>query len=376
MELKEEFNFYGSFCLSKIKIITVIGARPQFIKASSLSREIAKHNDIEEIIIHTGQHYDANMSNVFFEELEIPKPKYNLGIGGGTHGQNTGRMLEGIEKILIDEKPNYLLVYGDTDSTLAASLAASKLHISVIHIEAGLRSFNKKMPEELNRILTDHVSEYLFTPTETATKHLLNEGIKKDKIYQVGDIMYDTALYFGDKADKESKILDTLNLIEKDFYLVTVHRQENTDDKTRLENIFNGLNSLSSKNKIVLPLHPRTRKKLLEFGLDKLLNNLIITEPLGYLDMVKLEKNAKGIITDSGGIQKEAFFYGVPCFTLRDETEWVELVDIGVNKLIHNNENIYSQLINSKINEFNFNSNIYGLGNTSELIINELLSQD
>lgn len=372
MEQKEGYNFYGSFCLNKMKITTVIGARPQFIKASSLSREISKHDNIEEIIIHTGQHYDANMSDVFFTELEIPKPKYNLGIGGGSHGQNTGRMIEGIEKILIEENPNYLLVYGDTDSTLAGALAGSKIHIPVIHIEAGLRSFNKNMPEEINRILTDHCSDFLFTPTQTATKHLLNEGVNKNKIYQVGDIMYDTALYFGVKADKESKALDTYNLDTKDYYLVTIHRQENTDDKVRLENIFDGLNKLADEHNIILPLHPRTKKKLNDFGLEKLLKNLIITEPLGYLDMVKLEKNAKGIITDSGGIQKEAFFYSVPCFTLRDETEWVELIEIGVNKLIKNNKNIKEQITETKFNSNNFTSNIYGLGNTSELIIKEL----
>ena len=357
--------------MNRIKIITVIGARPQFIKASSLSREIAKYNNIEEIIIHTGQHYDANMSDVFFEELEIPKPKYSLGIGGGTHGQNTGRMIEKIEEILIKENPNYLLVYGDTDSTLAGALAATKIHVPVIHIEAGLRSFNKRMPEEINRILTDHCADLLFTPTETASSNLINEGIGKEKIYNVGDIMYDTALYFGNKAEKESKILNKLNI--NNYYLVTIHRQENTDDKKRLENIFTGLNKLAIENNVLLPLHPRTKKKLNEFNLNILLDNIIIIEPVGYLDMVMLEKNAKGIITDSGGIQKEAFFYGVPCFTLRDETEWIELVKIGVNKLIENNESIYEQIIKSEFKN-NFGSKIYGDGNTSELIIRRILN--
>ena len=357
-----------------MKIITVIGARPQFIKASALSREINKNKNINEIIIHTGQHYDSNMSDIFFDELEIPKPKYNLGIGGGTHGQNTGRMIEGIENILIAEKPDYLIVYGDTDSTLAGALAAVKIHIPVIHIEAGLRSFNKRMPEEINRILTDNSSKLLFTPTETAVNNLLNEGFNKNNIFNVGDIMFDTALYFGKKADEESNIINKLNIENNNYYLVTIHRQENTDDLKRLSNIFKGLNKLSNINKIVLPLHPRTKKKISEYNLEHLLNNIIITEPLGYLDMVKLEKNAKGIITDSGGIQKEAFFYSVPCFTLRDETEWIELVNLEVNTLINNNENMYESIIKAKQNSDNFSKSIYGVGNTSQLIIEKLIS--
>lgn len=352
----------------------MIGARPQFIKASALSREIIKNNSINEVIIHTGQHYDANMSEIFFDELEIPKPKYNLGIGGGTHGQNTGRMIEGIENILLIEKPDYLIVYGDTDSTLAGALAAVKIHIPVVHIEAGLRSFNKKMPEEINRILTDNCSDLLFTPTETAVNNLLNEGFNNNIIHNVGDIMYDTALYFGGIADNKSNIIEKLNVNLNNYYLVTIHRQENTDDKNRLFNILNGLNKLAKNYQVVLPIHPRTKKKIFEFNLEYLLENIIVTEPLGYLDMVKLEKNAKGIITDSGGIQKEAFFYNIPCFTLRDETEWVELINLEVNTLIKNDENIYESILEAKHKLFNFNKNIYGDGNTSKLIVEKLIS--
>ncbi len=312
------------------KIAIVVGARPQFIKAATVSRTLAAEG-IHEILIHTGQHFDTNMSDVFFEELEIARPAYHLGIGGGSHGQNTGRMIEAIERVLLDEKPEWVLVYGDTDSTLAGALAAVKLHIPVAHVEAGLRSFNRRMPEEINRVLTDHVSSLLFAPTESAVRHLAAEGITGDVVRRVGDVMYDAALFYGTKADAVSEVLARLGLARRDYVLATIHRAENTDDGKRLEAILEGL-SLSGQ-KVVLPLHPRTRASIASHGL-MLPANVQAIDPVGYLDMVMLEKHASLIATDSGGVQKEAFFYRVPCVTLRDETEWVELVDSGWNRLV------------------------------------------
>jgi UDP-GlcNAc3NAcA epimerase len=315
-----------------IKIATIIGARPQFIKAATVSRTFRSHYpDVREVLIHTGQHYDQNMSNVFFDELDIPRPDYNLGIGGGSHGQNTGRMIEQVEGVLMAEKPNWVLVYGDTDSTLAGTLAAAKLHIPVAHVEAGLRSFNRKMPEEINRILTDHASDLLFTPTDTATLNLQNEGVVGDKVHQVGDVMYDAALYYAENATQNSSILDDLNLDPKSYILATIHRAENTDDTLRMRNILDGF--ATSTRPIILPLHPRTRRRLVEFG-HSLPATVRVIEPVGYLDMVMLEINAALIATDSGGIQKEAYFHSVPCITLREETEWVELVETGANRLV------------------------------------------
>jgi len=314
-----------------VKIATVIGARPQFIKASMVSREISKYDDIEEIIIHTGQHFDEKMSNIFFEEMEVPEPDYNLDIHSLPHGAMTGRQLEEIEKLLIKEKPDWVLVYGDTNSTLAGSLAAVKLQIPLAHVEAGLRSFNRNMPEEVNRVLTDHISDLLFTPTSTGFKNLKNEGIEQSKIEKVGDVMYDAALHFGQIAENRSKILEKLNLEPKKYILSTVHRQENTDDPVRLKNIFSAFSEAPMS--VVIPLHPRTKKKLVDNKIS--INGQIKPiDPVGYLDMVSLEKNAHIIATDSGGIQKEAYFYGVPCITLREETEWVELVEIGVNTIV------------------------------------------
>lgn len=316
-----------------LKVLTVIGARPQFIKAAVVSRVLRTTPGLREVLVHTGQHYDDNMSRVFFEELEIPEPDYHLGIGGGTHGQNTGRMLEAIERVLFEEKPDWVLVYGDTDSTLAGALAAAKLHIPVAHVEAGLRSFNRRMPEEINRVLTDHISDLLFAPTETAVKNLLREGISPDKIHLVGDVMYDAALYYGEKAEKHSQILKRLGLVPKGYILATVHRAENTDDPNRLRVILEALAEVHREVPVVFPVHPRTRRRTEVYGLQNWLDKLLVIEPVGYLDMVMLEKNARLIATDSGGVQKEAFFYRVPCVTLRDETEWVELVDLGWNIL-------------------------------------------
>jgi UDP-N-acetylglucosamine 2-epimerase len=318
--------------MSKI-VLTVIGARPQFIKAAPVSKALITAG-LQEVIVHTGQHYDENMSDLFFEELEIPKPEYNLGVGSMGHGAQTGKMLLEIEKIILDIKPDVLLVYGDTNSTLAGSLAAVKLHIPVAHVEAGLRSRNRKMPEEINRILTDHSSEILFPSTSIGYDNLLNEGIPKEKIHNVGDVMYDTALYYGNISKSKSKILERLGLKPRNYILSTVHRAENTDYRNRLENIFASLNEISKEKKVVLPLHPRTKNCLEKAGFsDELTENILFIEPVGYLDMVNLEQNAYMIITDSGGIQKEAFFHKVPCITMRDETEWLELIDTGWNRL-------------------------------------------
>jgi UDP-GlcNAc3NAcA epimerase len=312
-------------------IVTIVGARPQFIKAATVSRELRSHKSThKETIIHTGQHYDENMSNVFFRDLEIPQPNYNLGIGGGTHGQNTGRMLEAIEKVLIDEKPDTVLVYGDTDSTLAGGLAASKLGIPVAHVEAGLRSFNRNMPEELNRIITDHISDLLFTPTIIGYKNLRNEGIDEGLIHLVGDVMYDAVLYYRNKSI-EPPWFASLRLQLGGFVLCTIHRAENADNSARLSAIFQGLGEVDTP--VILPLHPRTKKKIKEFNIA-LPENIYLTDPVGYLEMVWLEANCRSVATDSGGVQKEAYFFGKPCVTLRDETEWLELVDIKANFVV------------------------------------------
>ena len=318
-----------------MKIITIVGARPQFIKAAAVSQKLRTISDIREVLVHTGQHYDGNMSDVFFQELGIQPPDYHLGIGSQTHGAQTGRMLEAIEKVLLSENPDWVIVYGDTNSTLAGAIAAVKLHIRVAHVEAGLRSFNRRMPEEINRVLTDHASELLFAPTKAAVANLRAEGICEEKVHLVGDVMYDAALYYAAKADQKSSILEDLKLAPQGYILATIHRAENTDDSSRLQAIFAGLAAVAAKIPVVLPLHPRTRSALLrEDLLEDVSKSLQLIEPLGYLDMVMLEKNARLIATDSGGVQKEAFFYRVPCVTLREETEWVELVESGWNQLL------------------------------------------
>lgn len=318
-----------------MKIVTIVGARPQFIKAAAVSRVIRDDyaNKIEEVLVHTGQHYDDNMSKVFFEELDIPHPKYNLEISGGQHGAMTGRMLEAIEKVLLEEKPDWVLIYGDTNSTLAAALAAAKMHIPVAHVEAGLRSFNMRMPEEINRILADRVSSLLFCPTETAVNNLKSEGVT-NSVHNVGDVMYDVALFYRDRARQQSVILNNLSLAKGGFALATCHRAENTDDPQRLGEILSALAKVAIELPVVFPIHPRTRKLVDEYGLSRHLASLIVTEPLPFLDMVALEQAANLILTDSGGVQKEAFFYGVPCITMRDETEWVETVELGWNKIV------------------------------------------
>ena len=340
--------------MSRIKLLTIIGARPQIIKAAALSRAIRTHfaEQIEEVIVHTGQHYDEGMSAVFFEELGVPKENYNLNIGSKSHGHQTGQMLAGIEDILLKEKPDALVVYGDTNSTLAGALAAAKLLIPVIHIEAGLRSFNKSMPEEINRIGADHVSTLLFSPSETGFVNLVREGFEptnagpytadNPKIYHCGDLMLDNSLYFGDISDKKSTVINQLGLKGKNFILATIHRNANTDDANRLSALFLALNNISIENNlpVVLPLHPRTRKMLdthlhieVKTAVEKN-TAFMITDPVGFLDMVALEKQAQMVITDSGGVQKEAYFFKKPCIILRPETEWVEIVDAGAAILV------------------------------------------
>lgn len=357
--------------MAKTKIVTIIGARPQFIKAAVVSRALRTfETTAEEKIIHTGQHFDANMSDIFFEELDIPRPHFHLGVGGGTHAQNTGRMMEKIEAVLLEEKPSMVLVYGDTDSTLAGAVAAVKLHIPVAHVEAGLRSFNKKMPEEINRILTDHAADILFTPTATATTHALAEGIAKEKIQQVGDVMYDAALYYSSKVN--SDILGRLAIESKQFILTTLHRAENVDDKNRLQQILNGL--AKSNMQVILPMHPRTKKRLQEFGL-LLPPNITIIDPTGYLEMIMLEKHAALIATDSGGVQKEAYFHKTPCVTMRDETEWVELVESGANILTGANENKIEAAIQQSllIPQDIFSQPLYGNGDAGLLIAKAII---
>lgn len=316
-----------------MRIVTILGARPQFIKASVVSAEIARSGTVEEIVVHTGQHFDANMSSVFFAELGMADPRYHLGIHGGKHGAMTARMLQGIEEILLQEQPDAVLVYGDTNSTLAGALAAAKLHIPVAHVEAGLRSFNMRMPEEINRILTDRVSNWLFAPTEIAVAHLRREGIDSGHVHEVGDVMYDVALHHGERAARLHGD-DANALPTKGYVLVTVHRAENTDDPERLRAIVDALVRVADEIPVLWPLHPRTRGALERAGLLAHVEARVhLAQPLGYLDMVRAERNAAVIATDSGGVQKEAFFHRAPCVTLRDETEWVELVDAGWNRL-------------------------------------------
>lgn len=349
-----------------MKILTILGARPQFIKAGSVSREIALHTEIEEVIVHTGQHYDTNMSDIFFQELKIPKPNYYLGIGGKSHGSMTGQMIEKIEEVALKENPDWIMVYGDTNSTLAGAIVASKLQIKLAHIEAGLRSFNMKMPEEINRILTDRVSNILFCPTDTAVTNLQNEGFRKFKckIIKTGDVMLDGASFYRGLAVKPN-----IN-IQSDFVLCTIHRAENTDDKINLLAIFEALEEISTKDQVILPLHPRTKKMVESLNID--IHNLTIIDPVGYLEMVWLIDNCSIILTDSGGLQKEAYFFSKHCLTLRNETEWVELVEIGANTLVGAHKN---KIVNEYKNRKTFQKNkesLYGDGNASKLIINEL----
>lgn len=313
--------------MSQKTILTVVGARPQFIKAAPVSRALA--SSFHEVLVHTGQHYDQGMSDVFFEEMEMRPPDFHLGAGGGTHAEQTGKMLIEIEKILESVKPAYVLVYGDTNSTLAGALAAAKLHVPVAHVEAGLRSYNRIMPEEINRVLTDHMSSLLFCPTQAAVNNLVKEGITRG-VHRVGDVMYDALLHNLARARRRSKILPTLGLEKGAFALATVHRAANTDDPARMRAILDALGSLASP--VVFPVHPRTRKMIHELDLS-VSDNVRLIEPVGHFDVLILQENANCILTDSGGMQKEAYLLGVRCITLREETEWVETVQAGWNLL-------------------------------------------
>lgn len=359
---------------TNMKIITVIGARPQFVKAAALSRELAKYQNIEEILIHTGQHFDSNMSEVFFEEMEIPKPKYNLDINSVGHGAMTGRMLEGIEEILLLEKPDLLLVYGDTNSTIAGALAAKKLHIKVAHVEAGLRSFNMDMPEEVNRILTDRISDYLFCPTQTAIDNLMKEGYKNinSKIIKSGDVMQDAAEFYAQKSVEKSNVIEKNKL--DDFILTTLHRAENTDNIDKLAEIVNALNEIhSSICPIVLPIHPRTKAKLAANNLEL---NVTLIDPVGYFDMIELIKNSKLVMTDSGGLQKEAFFFKKNCVTIRDQTEWVELINSDVNILVQTKQSDIVKTVQKMLTKSSdFNMDLYGSGKACRNIV-EVIKKD
>ena len=348
------------------KIVTVIGARPQFIKAAAVSREISKHHEVEEVLVHTGQHFDDSMSQVFFDELDIAPPAHNLGIQAVGHGAMTGRMLEKLEEVIQQERPDWVLVYGDTNSTLAGALSAAKLHVSVAHVEAGLRSFNRRMPEEINRVVTDHLSDMLLAPTSNAVENLAREGIGSTQVHLVGDVMYDIALYYADRAVKSSRILERLGLTAKGYVLATVHRAENTDDRQRLRAIVDGLAQVALDLPVVLPLHPRSRAALAANDLlDRAGERLTLLEPVGYLDMVMLEKSAAAVATDSGGVQKEAYFHGVPCVTLREETEWVELVDLGWNRLAPPGTARIVESVREALSSTGRSSEPYGRGDAS-----------
>jgi UDP-N-acetylglucosamine 2-epimerase len=341
---------------SFMKIVTIVGARPQFVKAGAVNRAIVELNKrgkrIREIWVHTGQHYDYLMNKVFFEELKLPNPDYHLGVGSGSHAKQTGLILERIEVVLQKEKPEVVMVYGDTNSTLAGALAAAKLKIPVAHVEAGLRSYNQNMPEEINRLLTDHLSTLLFCPTTQSVRNLLKEGIKDGEtkvVKKVGDVMYDSILYYSKIAERKSSILKDLGLLTPNsvrairesplhrtpnYYLATLHRAENTDDPKKLKSIFGALNEIGEKTPVILPLHPRTKKMMKVYRLFSKFKDIRFIEPVSYLGMLQLEKNAKAILTDSGGVQKESYWFGVPCFTLREETEWVETIKSKWNSLV------------------------------------------
>jgi UDP-GlcNAc3NAcA epimerase len=352
--------------MAPVKIVTVVGARPQFVKAAVVSQALAEFG-AHEVLVHTGQHHDAGMSDVFFDELDLPDPAHYLGISGGSHGRMTGRMLEAIEAVLQGEQPDWCLVYGDTNSTLAGALAAVKLHVPLAHIEAGLRSWNRRMPEEVNRVLTDHAADVLLAPTQNAVTNLTLEGLA-DRCHNVGDVMYDAALHFGERAAMRNT-LRQLCLERGAFVLATVHRAENTDCPGRLAAIANALIEVSAQLRVVLPLHPRTREALVRGGLmARLEQSVLVVHPVGFLDMMLLQQSAALIATDSGGVQKEAFFFGVPCVTLRDETEWVELVDLGWNTLASPNDAALASVILSRIGSSGRNAQPYGDGSASRAI--------
>jgi UDP-GlcNAc3NAcA epimerase len=372
-----------------MKMVTIVGARPQFIKAAAIRRAIQKINRrkrrIQEILVHTGQHYDTMMDKVFFEELNLPKPDYHLGVGSGSHAEQTGKMLERIERVLEKERPETVMVYGDTNSTLAGALAAAKLKIPVAHVEAGLRSYNPAMPEEINRLLTDHLSTFLFCPTDQAVRNLLKEGIKDGGtriVKNVGDVMYDSILYYSKIAEKKSTILHGLNLVNPQsairnpqYYLATLHRAKNTDDPKVLNSILKALNEIGRNTFVVLPLHPRTKKMIKAYHLFSEFKNIKFIGPVSYLDMLKLGKNAKAILTDSGGVQKEAYWFGVPCLTLREETEWVETIKSGWNVLVGTStERIVKEVSHTEgRRRYRKGNKIFGDGEASQRIVRILI---
>ena len=334
-----------------------------------LSKAWGKHPIAHELLVHTGQHYDNDMSDVFFDELDLPKPDYNLGIGSGTHGQQTGRMLESLEQVIIEEKPDWMVVYGDTNSTLAGALAAAKLHVPVAHVEAGLRSFNRKMPEEINRLVADQLSTVRFTPTETASINLINEGFAPQSIHQVGDVMFDAVKHYGERAERNSRITTTVGVEKKAFVLATIHRAENTDCPDRLRAIVSGLEAIHKEIPVIWPLHPRTRNALASHGMEP---GMQLMEPVGYLDILELERSAAVVVTDSGGVQKEAFFQQTPCVTVRTETEWVELIESGWNRLANpqNTDHIVSSIRAAlDSNSVTLSNDIYGDGHAADRIV-------
>lgn len=378
----------------KKRIVTIVGARPQIIKSSAISRAIQTNfnDDLEEIIVHTGQHYDENMSEVFFTEMGIPKPNYNLEVGSGSHGVQTAKMLEGLEAIFIKEKPNAVLVYGDTNSTLAGALAAVKIHVPVVHVEAGLRSFNKAMPEEVNRITCDHVSTLLFTPTITGLENLKHEGFKlhdihkatanHPKVFHCGDVMYDNSLYFSEISDNKSTILNDLSLESNNYILTTIHRDSNTDIAENMEQIFSALLDIEKESglTIVLPIHPRTKSKMKDQLSENLYTeieknaNFRIIPPAGFIDIIALEKNARLIITDSGGLQKEAFFFKKPCLILRPQTEWVEIVENGNAILVDSSKKRILEGFTVLLNKSDFSyPELYGDGKAAEFICEKII---
>ncbi len=362
-----------------MKVATVVGARPQFVKAAILLKAFGTTQQIENVLVHTGQHYDADMSRVFFEELEIPAPQHHLHVGSGSHGSQTGRMLEGLEHVFQLENPDWVLVLGDTNSTIAGALAAVKLHMPVAHVEAGLRSFNRRMPEEINRVLVDHASDLLLAPTPLAVANLLQEGIGGSKVRLVGDVMYDAALYYGSRAERKSTILERLQLGKKNYVLTTIHRAENTDSPQKLRAILLGLSSVAMRLPVIFPIHPRTRNAILRnVDVAEATKGIRLVDPLGYLDMTMLERNARLIATDSGGIQKEAFFFSVPCVTLRTETEWQELLDMGWNRLAppDSPDVVSSAILDGLDREPKGTPNLYGDGHASEQIAQLLIEWD
>ena len=351
-----------------MKVVTIVGARPQFVKAAALSRAFQEIGGIEEVIVHTGQHFDKNMSDVFFEEMQIPHPQYNLAINSLSHGAMTGRMIEKIEAVLVEEKPDFLLVYGDTNSTLAGALAAVKIQVPIAHVEAGLRSFNMEMPEEINRILTDRISNILFCPTDTAIENLAKEGYENIDVEVVksGDVMEDAALYYEKLSREKATVLQTYNLAASSYYLCTLHRAENTKSPKRMAEIIQGLNSIAENHKVVLPVHPRTKELLLRHNLNA---NILILEPVGYFDMIALIKNARLVVTDSGGLQKEAYFFNKFCVTARDQTEWVELVSNGYNKIVGSSSAKMIEAVNYfEVKTFQMETELYGGGKAAHFM--------